>query len=180
VSARFPIVPGVAAENILALAQAEGWTPKAVLEARADSPFQVVWATAAGIVTYVHDAVLDVGYFQVDGPSTGVIEQALRSCGLIFSTSEVAEMAEACETPQELLAVTCYVGIAADEHPDPGLLRALQRALGDPHPEVRCVAVMASAYARWPQLLPRLEQIERSDPDAKARDLAASIRKAAR
>jgi hypothetical protein len=177
VTRRFAIVPGVATEEILEVARAESWVDRAVVaEARPDAPPQIVWATGDGpeTVTYVEDDILDVRYVQVDGSGERVWE-ALRSRGMVFSAAEVAELADGAATPEEVLATTCYVGVAAGETAVPDLLRALERALCDPHPQVRRVAVMACAYAGWSELLLPLEQIENADPDPVARELAARV-----
>jgi hypothetical protein len=177
VTRRFAIVPSVAAEEILEAAGAEGWIVRAVAsEARPDAPPQVVWTTDDGraTVTYVEDDMLDVRYVQVEGPVERVWD-ALRSRGMVFSAADVAELADAAVTPEEILATASYVGVAAGDTAVPDLLMALERALADPHPEVRRVALMACAYAAWPELLPRLEQIESADPDPEAKALAGRV-----
>jgi hypothetical protein len=176
VTPRWPIVAEVTPDEVIGLAAEERWVLGSVDDEQPGSPFQIAWTTADGATTlrYVEDTVLGVRYIVASGPSDAIAGR-LHERGVTYSAADVTEMSERARTPQQRLAVTSYAGAAAGDTPDAGLLRTLESALEDSEPEIRRVGVMASAYAGWPELLPRLEQIAREDPDAEARKLAARV-----
>jgi len=142
-----------------------------VIAARSGIPAQQVLLTSdrRHLLQVVDDTQLGVRYVVVTGPqeveTRTVVEAALPTIG----GAEVDRMLDQGE-PRAL-------GLAALMHPTarPHVLQAFDRAFIDRRDAVRTFALVASAYARWPELRSRVSRVAGTDPGEAIRERALLI-----
>ncbi|MEU0625973.1 hypothetical protein [Streptomyces sp. NPDC005989] len=134
-------------------------------------------------ITYVYDPLLNLsyivtsnsGYAEEPGAVRNVNEE-LRLAVQELSAHEALNLFDQCETD-----VACQVKIlhliaaSAPEEYNESFFQRFTKAFRNEQVDVRSMALIATLYMPWPQILPVIESLRESDPSVDVRNLAQSI-----
>jgi hypothetical protein len=103
-------------------------------------------------------------YFVVRGQDTvGVTQRIVDTCPTWTLHDALHAAWRVTERDDRLIAVYATALTAPDE-PHPAVISELRRTAADPDPGIRQSVVIATAYLGWPELVPLVEELQRTDP----------------
>jgi len=153
-----------------------GWQLTNVLDASAERPLQLIYATPDGRTVYLIDDVrLGVTYLAVTGE--GASEFLRRSVeGLSILRGEQLTAAQL-EGPVDLQAFRRGVAVPALslDSPSRGVVAVFERAFAHADPQVRAIVLTAASYALWPELRASIERVRDGDSTPALRKTAAAV-----
>lgn len=130
---------------------------------------------AEGFVHRLDDPLLGFRYFLVTGADREAIAETIREATKTVSAADAKTMFDGSKDATERARAIRYVAVTAPDASDAGTLEIFRRALGDDALEVRQAAILATAYAGWPELAELLREVASNDADKDVREDAASM-----
>ena len=168
---RIVLRDGVSLDDVDDARLARGWRVANLVTARPGVPAQQLLLTRdrRHLMHVVDDAQLGVRYLVVSGPEPSVVRREIEAA-LPTVDEESLRGALAAGEPRALglAALMCTAA-------RPDVLQAFDRAFVDRVEAVRVAALVAAAYARWPELEPRIARVAQTDPSASLRERALLI-----
>lgn len=160
-------------EELRLVATAMGW-PLIEEITKETSPTKLQWAShdRLSLIEYIDDPLIGIQYLRIMGEGVAAIAKLTTVSRVAYTASQVlARARDAVDLPAQALGVR-EAAIAAPRAFDERFYDVVVAGSRHAHPGVRKVAIQAFLYLSWRELVPMLEELERSDPEPGLRKYA--------
>lgn len=167
------------------LCQAHDWMFHDRSENPANGAAQYTWVTpdATVLISYVYDPTLNLSYIVTRASglaepcSIESVDDALRGALDSFGPGEALSLFHTCagNLAHEVQAVHLIAASAPDDF-DAAFFEGFLSIMREGREEVRSMALIATLYMPWEQVLPALDTVVASDESEEVRNLARTVR----
>ncbi|MEV0580876.1 hypothetical protein [Streptomyces sp. RTGN2] len=134
-------------------------------------------------ITYVYDPILNLTYIVTDHSgyanepgSMRDVNDKLRLAIQELSAHEALNLLDRCETDAACqVKILHLIAASAPEEYDESFFQRFTAVFRNEQADVRSMALIATLYMPWPQILPVIESLRESDASIDVRNLAQSI-----
>jgi hypothetical protein len=169
--------PTITRDDVSGLAHEHGWTFQELYAADEEGPFEKVWLAPDGATTihWIEDPVIAVDYLVIGGHDEVRVAQQISDQVPTLTREDMRRLMHSAGSWDEMVRAVGYVAATAPSQFDPEVFGWLERGLRHENPDVRRVAVAATAYPGWPELRAPLRAVAESDPEPDLRESATAL-----
>lgn len=158
-------------------AQDNGWTEIEIEENDdEDLPTRLWRVPQGGEVRFVNDTAIECQYVEIDVKSIDSIENSISEEFTCYDRQDCVDILDLSQPEETVCHALRLLTCTAPGEVDQQVIDATVEALRDERESVRVTAIQIPTYTRWPEFLPEVTRLAKSDPSKRVQGFAGNAK----